>query len=70
MIKWEKIIFVDVVYIRYSDNSLYGLYVISLYVIYLYGNYMNLYEKNVNNFYKKIIVWFIYNNKFIYNKFI
>lgn len=70
MIKWEKIIFVDVVYIRYSDNSLYGLYVISLYVIYLYGNYMNLYEKNVINFYKKIIVWFIYNNKFIYNKFI
>lgn len=60
----------DVVYIRYSDNSLYGLYVISLYVIYLYGNYMNLYEKYVINFYKKIIVWFIYNNKFIYNKFI
>lgn len=44
----------DVVYTRYSDNSPYGLHVISLHVIHLHGNHMNSYEKNVINFHKKI----------------
>lgn len=58
----------DVVYTRYSDNSPYGLHVISLHVIHLHGNHMNSYEKNVINFHKKITASLTYNNKFIHNK--
>lgn len=41
LIKWEKKLFLWMLFILDIDNGLYGLYVISLYVIYLYGNYMN-----------------------------